>query len=81
MKKVSPSLRSGPSAGEKKEINPMQVSRKKFLRRWIPFGVAMLREAEGLGLDVSKIPLERLAAEITFAQEWLKGQQEVRRVG
>lgn len=60
----------------KKPLSPDQVSRKKFLRRLIPFGVAMLRRAEGLGLDVERIPLERLPDEIILAEEWAKGGRE-----
>jgi len=60
----------------KKPLAPDQVSRKKFLRRWIPFGVAMLRQAEGLGINVDRVRLESLADEIILAEEWAKGARE-----
>lgn len=62
----------------KREPSPMQRSRKKFLRRWIPMGVAMLREAEGLGLDVDKMRLEEISFWISLYKQEQNERKEVR---
>lgn len=69
-------LRAG-GAMSKREPSPMQRSRKAFLRRWIPWGVAMLREAEGLGIDVSKARLEELPDLIYLHNQLLNERREV----
>lgn len=62
----------------KREPSPMQRSRKHFLRRWIPMGVAMLREAEGLGIEVDKVRLEQLPDLIHLYKQWKDERKEVR---
>lgn len=62
----------------KREPSSMQRSRKKFLRRWIPMGVAMLREAEGLGLDVDKMRLEEISFWISLYKQEQNERKEVR---
>lgn len=44
--------------------------RKKFLARWIPIGMKMLSRAEEYGIDWERMPLEKLEAEIIFAEEF-----------
>jgi hypothetical protein len=62
----------------KREPSPMQRSRKKFLRRLIPWGIAMLREAEGLGLDVEKMRLEEISFWISLYKQERNERKEVR---
>lgn len=44
--------------------------RKKFLARWIPYGVKLLARAEGNGVDWENCPMERLVGEIITAEEF-----------
>lgn len=62
---------------KKPEPSPMQRSRKKFLRRWIPMGVSMLREAEGLGINVDKVRLEQLPDLIHLYKQKVDERREV----
>ena len=44
--------------------------RKKFLARWIPYGMKKLTRAEQYGIDWENMPIEKLEAEIIFAEEF-----------
>jgi hypothetical protein len=62
----------------KRDPSPMQRSRKNFLRRWIPMGVAMLREAQGLGIDVERMHrLEQLPDLIHLYKQKIDERREV----
>jgi hypothetical protein len=62
----------------KREPSRMQQSRKRFLRRLIPWGVAMLREAEGLGIEVDRVRLEELPDLIHLYNQMLNERKEVK---
>lgn len=47
-----------------------EEKRQAFLKRWIPYGINLLARAEAHGVDWEKISLEKLEAEVLFAEEW-----------